>query len=140
MSFKSVYETKLFPHFFIVLLISTAGVMTNDVYSFFISHSPVIALSIFWVVTSQVWLEIMAITRKSDILHGVKFTRLTKMHAKAPTCFNFFNFHPVSTKILIDIEHIILTNRMVFVFRIATFLAGKWRHKLGAKKLTVIYW
>jgi hypothetical protein len=32
------------------------------------SHSQVIALSIFWVVTSLVVLEIMAIKRKSDIL------------------------------------------------------------------------
>jgi hypothetical protein len=32
------------------------------------SHSQVIALSIFWVVASQAWLQIMAITRKSDIL------------------------------------------------------------------------
>jgi hypothetical protein len=52
-------------------------------------------------------------------------TRLTKMHAKAPTCFNFFNVHPVSTKFPMNIEHVILKNRMVFVFRIATFLAGK---------------
>ena len=44
---------------------------------------------------------------------------------KALTCFNFFNFHPVSTKFRIDIEHVILRNRMFFVFRIATFLAGK---------------
>ena len=52
-------------------------------------------------------------------------TRLTKMHAKAPTCFNLFNFHPVSTKFPINIEHVILTNRLFFVFRIATFLVGK---------------
>ena len=52
-------------------------------------------------------------------------SRLTKMYAKAPTCFNFFNFHPVSTKFPINIEHVILTNRMFFVFQIATFLAGK---------------
>ena len=52
-------------------------------------------------------------------------SRLTKMHAKALTCFNFFNFHPVPTKFGIDIEHVILTNRMFFVLRIATFLAGK---------------
>jgi hypothetical protein len=32
---------------------------------------------------------------------------------------------PVSTKFPINIEHVILTNRMFFVFRIATFLAGK---------------
>jgi hypothetical protein len=44
-----------------------------------------------------------------------------------------------STKFPINIEHVILTNRMFFVFRIATFLAGKWRHKLAAKKLTVSY-
>jgi hypothetical protein len=50
--------------------------------------------------------------------------RLTKMHAKALTCLNFFNFHPVSTKFRIDIENVILTNRMFFVFRVATFLAG----------------
>jgi hypothetical protein len=35
------------------------------------SHSQVIALSIFWVVTSQVWVEIMAITRKYDILVSI---------------------------------------------------------------------
>jgi hypothetical protein len=59
-----------------------------------------------------------------DNLGEVK-ARLTKMHAKALTCFNFFNFHPLSTKFPINIEHVILTNRMFFVFRIATFLAGK---------------
>jgi hypothetical protein len=48
-------------------------------------------------------------------------TRLSKMHAKAPKCFNFFNFHPVSTKFPMNIEHIIPTNRMFFVFGIATF-------------------
>jgi hypothetical protein len=37
-----------------------------------------------------------------------QISRLTKMHAKALTCFNFFNFHPVSTKFCIDIEHVIL--------------------------------
>jgi hypothetical protein len=47
------------------------------------------------------------------------------MHAKALTSFNFFNFHPVSTKFHIDIEHVIFTNRMFFVFRIATFWGGK---------------
>jgi hypothetical protein len=52
-------------------------------------------------------------------------TRLSKMHAKTPICFNFFNFHPVSTKFAMNIEHVILKNRMFFVFRIATFLAGK---------------
>ena len=57
--------------------------------------------------------------------HPGTSTRLTKMHAKVPTCFNFFNFHPVSTKFPINIEHIILTNLLFFVFRIATFLAGK---------------
>jgi hypothetical protein len=67
-------------------------------------------------------------------------TRLSKMHAKTPICFNLFNFHPVSNKFPMNIEHVILKNRMFFVFRIATFLAGKRRHKLGAKKLTVIYW
>ena len=51
-------------------------------------------------------------------------SRLTKMHAKALTCFNFINFHPLYTKFRIDIEHVILTNRMFFVFQIATFLAG----------------
>ena len=50
-------------------------------------------------------------------------TRLSKMHAKTPICFNFFNFHPVSSKFSMNIEHIILTNRMFFVFGIATF----WR-------------
>jgi hypothetical protein len=65
--------------------------------------------------------------------------RLPKMHAKALTCFNFFNFRPVSTKFPINIKNVILTNRMVFVFRIATFLAGKWRHKFGGKKLTASY-
>jgi hypothetical protein len=49
-------------------------------------------------------------------------SRLTKMHAKAPT---YFNFHPVSTKFPMNIEHVILKSRMFFVFRIATFLAGK---------------
>jgi hypothetical protein len=67
--------------------------------------------------------------------HGIRNLRrlqlrLSKMHAKAPICFNVFNFHPVSTKFSINIEHIILTNRMFFVFGIAScyFLAGKLRH------------
>jgi hypothetical protein len=51
--------------------------------------------------------------------------RLTKMHAKGPTYFNLFTFHPVSKKFPIHMEHVILTDRMFFVFRIATFLAGK---------------
>jgi hypothetical protein len=50
-------------------------------------------------------------------------SRLTKMHAKAPTCFNFFNFHLISTKFSMNIDHIILTKRIFFVFGIATF----WR-------------
>jgi hypothetical protein len=41
--------------------------------------------------------------------------RLSKMHAKSPICFNFFNFHSVSTKFPTNIEHIILTNH-VFLF------------------------
>jgi hypothetical protein len=45
------------------------------------------------------------------------------MPAKAPTSFNFFNFHPVSTKFSMNIEYIILTKDMFFVFGIATF----WR-------------
>jgi hypothetical protein len=61
----------------------------------------------------------------SDWLFVTASTRLTKMHAEALTGFNFFNFYPVSTKFPINIEHVILTNRMFFVFRIATFLAGK---------------
>ena len=36
------------------------------------------------------------------------FAYLSKMHAKAPVCFNFFNFHPVCTKYPMNIEHIIL--------------------------------
>ena len=69
-------------------------------------------------------------TRHLDAESKLRFrltckTRLTKMHAKALTSFNFFNFHPVSTKFPINIEHVILTNRMFFVFRNATFLAGK---------------
>jgi hypothetical protein len=51
-------------------------------------------------------------------------TRLSKMHAEKPICFNFFNFHPVSTKFPMNIEHVILTNRMFFVFGIAKFWAG----------------
>jgi hypothetical protein len=58
------------------------------------------------------------------LIWPIGVARLTKMHAKALTCFNLFNFHPVSTKFRIDTEHVILTNRMFFVFRIATFLAG----------------
>jgi hypothetical protein len=48
-------------------------------------------------------------------------TRLSKMHAKTPICFNFFNFHLVSSKFSMNIEHIIHTKRMFFVFGIATF-------------------
>ena len=42
------------------------------------------------------------------------FACLSKMHTKVPVCFNFFNFHPVCTIYPINIEHIILTNRMLF--------------------------
>jgi hypothetical protein len=45
------------------------------------------------------------------------------MHAKTPIRFNFFNFHPVSSKFSMDIENIILTKSMFFVSGIATF----WR-------------
>jgi hypothetical protein len=38
---------------------------------------------------------------------------------------SLINFHPVSTKFPMNIEHVILKNRIVFVFRIATLLAGK---------------
>jgi hypothetical protein len=38
-------------------------------------------------------------------------------------CYNFFNFHADCTKFSIDIEHIILTNRAVFVFGLFIF----WR-------------
>jgi hypothetical protein len=65
------------------------------------------------------------ILSEEKVLYHFPYPRLTKMHAKALTCFNFFNFHPVSTKFPINIEHVILTNRMFFVFQIATFLAGK---------------
>ena len=51
------------------------------------------------------------------------YSRLTKMHAKALTSFNFFNFHPVSTKFRIEIEHVILTNNMVLFFELLHF----WR-------------
>ena len=39
-----------------------------------------------------------------------------KNACKAPICFTFFNFHPVSTKFTMNIEHIILTNRIFFLF------------------------
>jgi hypothetical protein len=38
-----------------------------------------------------------------------------------------------------NIEHIVLTNRMFFIFGIATFWRNL-RHKLGAKKLKKSYW
>jgi hypothetical protein len=44
------------------------------------------------------------------------FACLSKMQAKVPVCFNFFNFHPVCTKYPMNIQHIILTNRMLFLF------------------------
>ena len=51
-------------------------------------------------------------------------------------CFNFFNFHPVCNKYPMNIEHIIiLTNHMFFCFWNCYFLAGKLRHKPGAKKI-----
>jgi hypothetical protein len=46
-----------------------------------------------------------------------------KKLAKTPTCFNFFNFHPISSKFSMNIDNVILTKRMFFVFEIATF----WR-------------
>ena len=52
-----------------------------------------------------------------------ELSHLSKMHAKTPICFNFFNFHPVSSKFSMNIKHIIRTKRMFFVFGIATF----WR-------------
>ena len=54
---------------------------------------------------------------------GEPDTRLTKMHAKALTCFNFFNFHPVSTKFRIGMEHVIPRNRMFLFFELLHF----WR-------------
>ena len=64
------------------------------------------------------------------------FACLSKMHAKVPVCFNFFNFHPVCTIYPINIEHIILTNRMLF-FSELLLLTGKLLHKPGAKKFKV---
>ena len=66
------------------------------------------------------------------------FACLSKMHAKVPVCFNFFNFHPVCTIYPINIEHIILTNRMLF-FSELLLLAGKLLHKPGAKKFKISY-
>ena len=66
------------------------------------------------------------------------FAYLSKMHAKVPVCFNFFNFHPVCTIYPINIEHIILTNRMLF-FSELLLLAGKLLHKPGAKKFKISY-
>ena len=43
-------------------------------------------------------------------------SRLSKMHGKAPTCFNFFNFHPVPTKYPMNIEHVILIQIVWFLF------------------------
>ena len=63
------------------------------------------------------------VKRLTFILYVCIFSRLSKMHAKTPICFNFFNFHLVSSKFSMNIEHIILTKRMFFVFGIATF----WR-------------
>ena len=58
------------------------------------------------------------------------FACLSKMHAKVPVCFNFINFHPVCTIYPINIEHIILTNRMLFCFwNCYTFGGYKLLHK-----------
>jgi hypothetical protein len=62
---------EIFAAFFIVLLKGTAQMMKNDVYSLYVSHSQVVALWKFWIVTSQEGLEIMAIIRKSDILVSI---------------------------------------------------------------------
>ena len=54
------------------------------------------------------------------------------MHVKVPVCFNFFNFHLVCTKYPINIEHIILTNCMLFCFWNCYFLeitSQTWRQK-----------
>ena len=45
------------------------------------------------------------------------------MHAKAPTGYNFLSFHPSRTEFLTSMEHAILTNRIVLVFRISIY----WR-------------
>ena len=63
------------------------------------------------------------------------FACLSKMHAKVPVCFNFFNFHPVCTKYPMNIQHIILQIVCFFYFWNCYFLAGKIRHKPGTKKL-----
>jgi hypothetical protein len=68
--------------------------------------------------------------------NGALNSRLTKMHAKALSCFNFFNFHPVSTKFPINIEHIILTNRMVFVFGTSSSIVFSLLSKLSKSKAT----
>ena len=43
-----------------------------------------------------------------------------------------FNFHPVSTKFRMNIENIILTNRLGILFLELLLLGGKLHHKLGA--------
>jgi hypothetical protein len=52
------------------------------------------------------------------LLSSARSSRLAKSSPKSPDqrCCNFFNFHADCTKFSIDIEHIILTNRAVFVF------------------------
>jgi hypothetical protein len=67
------------------------------------------------------------------------------MHAKTPICFNFFNFHPVSSKFSMNIEHIILTNRMFFVLGVKILLTSsvggrgdfKWNGPKRASKINL---
>jgi hypothetical protein len=58
------------------------------------------------------------------------------MHANAPVCFNFFNFHPVCTKYPMNISFLQIAC-FLFYFWNSYFLADKLRHKPGAKKLKI---
>ena len=60
-------------------------------------------------------------------------------HQYASTSEIFILFLPNFTNTT-NIEHIVFTNRIFFVFGIATFWGGKLRHKRGAKKLKISYW
>jgi hypothetical protein len=64
---------------------------------------------------------------------------MSKMHAKAPILFNFVNFYPVSTKFSMNIEHIILTNRIFSGFGIANFWRINYVTNLALKILKISF-
>ena len=56
-----------------------------------------------------------------------------KNACKSTNMLQLLNFHSVSTKFSMNIEHIVLTNRMFFVFGIATYCRVNYVTNLAQK-------